>query len=135
MCNPFPRSWVRLGAMVLCAALFGGASPSWGAKGKKPAPGPKNSQLSSALDEKGGQVQQCAIEHAIGKGAKKVDISVRVTINNKGTVVDSHVNVVAEGGDSGKVKECVEAVVRTAKFPAVNSPLATSERHWILAAQ
>lgn len=105
-------------------------------KGKKPPPtGAKNSTLSGALLEKGAAVQQCAVEHAMEKGAKKVVISVRVTINSKGDVVDRRVTANVTDGDGSKVKECVEAVVRTAKFPAIPTPLATDERSWTIAAE
>lgn len=105
------------------------------ARGKKPPPGPKNSTLSNALLEKGPAVQQCAVEHAMEKGAKKVVISVRVTINSKGEVVDRRVSANVTDGDDSKVKECVEAVVRSAKFPPVPTPLATDERSWTIAAE
>lgn len=105
------------------------------AGGKKLSPGVKNSSLSAALSEKGPAVQQCAIEHAMDKGAKRVTISVRVTINNKGAVVDSHITANVTDGDSSKVKDCVEAVVRSARFPAISTPLATDERSWTVAAE
>lgn len=108
-----------------------GAAPT---PGKKPT-GVKNPTLSNALAEKGPAVQQCAIEHAMDKGAKKVSVSVRVTINNKGQVVDSHITANVVDGDSGKVKDCVEAVVRSARFPAISTPLATDERSWTVAAE
>lgn len=105
------------------------------AKGKKLQPGAKNSTLSNALLEKGAAVQQCAVEHGMEKGAKKVVVSVRVTINNKGEVIDRRVTANVTDGDDSKVKECVEAVVRSAKFPAIPTPLATDERSWTIAAE
>lgn len=104
--------------------------------GKKPSPtGAKNSTLSNALLEKGAAVQQCAIEHALEKGAKKVVASVRVTINNKGEVIDSRVIADVTDGDGSKVKACVEGVVRSARFPAIPTPMATDERSWTIAAE
>ena len=111
------------------------AAASAQAKGKKPPAGAKNTTLSNALRDKGAAVQQCAIEHALEKGAKKVVVSVRVTINNKGDVVDRLVTASVTDGDDSKVKECVEGVVRSAKFPPVPTPLATDERSWTIAAQ
>jgi hypothetical protein len=106
------------------------------ARGKKPPPpGAKNSVLSNALLEKGPAVQQCAVEHGMEKGAKKVVVSVRVTINSKGEVIDRRVTANVTDGDDSKVKECVEAVVRSAKFPPVPTPLATDERSWTIAAE
>lgn len=110
------------------------AAPAPGpAQGKKPPAGAKNSTLSNALREKGPAVQQCAVEHAMEKGAKKVVVSVRVTINNRGEVVDSRVTANVTDGDDSKVRACVEAVVRSAKFPALPTPLATDERSWTIA--
>lgn len=129
------RHWGRLGAaLILFLAAQSTAAPKAPAKGKKPPKG-QSSALSNALNEKGGQVQQCAIDNALEKGAKKVDVDVRVTINKQGGVVDTKIDVKVEGGDGAKVKECVEKVVRTAKFPAVATPLATAERHWTTVAQ
>jgi hypothetical protein len=116
------------------------AAPAKGApakgKGKKPGPaGPKNSALSAALSDKGAAIQKCAIEHAMEKGANKCTIDVRVTINRTGGVVDRQIDVSADGGDGAAVKSCVEALVNTAKFPAVSTPLATAQQSWTIAAQ
>ena len=104
-------------------------------KGTKLGAGAKHSTLSNALLEKGPAVQQCAVEHAMEKGAKKAVVSVRVTINNKGEVVDSRVTANVTDGDGSRVKSCVESVVRSARFPAVPTPLATDERSWTVAAE
>ena len=95
----------------------------------------KNSALSNALLEKGPAVNQCAVEHGMDKGAKRVTVSVRVTINNTGHVMDSQITANVVDGDSSKVKSCVEAVVRTAKFPSIPTPMATEERSWTVAAE
>jgi len=112
------------------------AAPAKGkGKGKKPIIGAKSTALSNALNDKGAQVQQCAVENALEKGAKKADIAVRVTINKGGEVVDTHIDVKVDGGDTAKVEECVEKVIRSAKFPSVPTPLATSQRTWTVAVQ
>lgn len=104
--------------------------------GKKPSgTGGKNTTLSNALRDKGPAVQQCAVEYGMEKGAKKVVVSVRVTINNTGAVVDSHVTANVTDGDDSKVRACVEQVVRSAKFPPVPTPLATDERSWTVAVE
>lgn len=139
-----PRLRTRAAGVALCLALSAGAFSASAAppvkapakaKGKKPAAGPKNAMLSNALNEKGAQVQQCAIDNALEKGASKVEINVRVTINRTGAVVDSHITAKVDGNDHDKVRECVENVVQTAKFPAVATPLATSERSWTISSQ
>lgn len=131
---------IRLGALALCLGLSlstqASAAPAKGkGKGKKPVIGAKNSALSNALNDKGAQVQKCAAEHALDKGAKKAEMTVRVTINKGGEVVDTHIEVKVDGGDKDKVEECVEKFVRSAKFPAVPTPLATAERSWTVAVQ
>ncbi len=126
--NPEPAAAQAAQAAPTAAALSA-------AKGKKPPTGAKNSGLSTALSEKGAAVQHCAVEHALEKGAKKVVVSVRVTINSKGEVVDSRVSANVTDGDGSKVKSCVEAAVRSAKFPAIPTPMATDERSWTIAAE
>jgi hypothetical protein len=124
-------------AEPVAAAPVAPAAPAPAAKvAKKPSlGGGKSSTLSNALLDKGPAVQQCAVEHALEKGAKKVVASVRVTINSKGEVIDSTVTANVTDGDGSKVKACVEGVVRSAKFPPVPTPLATDERSWTVQAQ
>lgn len=104
------------------------------AASKKPS-GAKSGTLGTALLEKGPAVQQCAIQHALEKGAKKATVSVRVTINNTGAVVDSKVTANVIDGDGSKVQSCVEALMRSTRFPAVPTPLATDERSWTVAVE
>lgn len=104
-------------------------------KGKKGPSGPKNSALSNALNDKGGAIQKCVIEHAMERGANKCTVDVHVTINRTGAVVDRTIEVTADGGDNAKVKECVETLVNSAKFPTVPTPLATAQQSWTIAAQ
>lgn len=111
------------------------AAPAKG-KGKKVA-GPKNSALSAALSDKGAGIQKCAIEHAMEKGASKVTVDVHVTINRAGAVIDRQIEISGDANDANKakVKDCVEALVNTAKFPTVTTPLATAQQSWTIAAQ
>ena len=104
------------------------------APAKKPT-GAKSGALSTALLDRGPAVQQCAIEHALDKGAKKATVSVRVTIDQSGAVVDTQVTANVTDGDGSKVKACVENVVRSAKFPAIPTRMATDERSWTIAAE
>ena len=52
-----------------------------------------------------------------------------------GGVVDTQITANVDGSNNDAVKDCVEKLVRTAKFPAVPTPLATSERSWTVASQ
>jgi hypothetical protein len=141
MFRPLSR---RLGALLLCSSLLLGASTSLAAppaapakaKPKKKGPvGAKNAALSNALNEKGEAVQKCAIENGLEKGGKKAEVAVRVTINKQGGVVDTQITAKVDGAANDAVRDCVEKLVRTAKFPAVPTPLATSERAWTVASQ
>ncbi|MFO0577055.1 MAG: hypothetical protein U1A78_23875 [Polyangia bacterium] len=105
------------------------------AKGKKPPPRPTGGPVAAALKDKAPQIQECAVANALNKGAKKVEIHVRITINSTGAVIDSQVDINTDGGDSAQVKSCVETALRSAKFPPVKTPLATAEQTWTLAAQ
>ena len=40
-----------------------------------------------------------------------------------------------DGGDGGKVKACVEGAIGATRFPTIDTPLATAERTWTVAAQ
>ena len=145
-------------ALVALLSLSGGSSfaQTAPAKGKKPAtakgkkgiaPGPKDPKLSAALQEKGQAVQQCMIDNAMERGAAKVDVDVRVTIESTGAVADSQVTVKVQWGDDAKLgeperkdaqakaQECVEQLVNATKFPTVKTRLATAERTWTVAAQ
>lgn len=110
-------------------------APAAKGKGKKGPSGPKNSALSNALNDKGQAIQKCIIDHAMEKGANKVTADVHVTINRTGAVVDQTIEVTGDGGDKTQVKECVEALVKSAKFPSVPTPLATAQQSWTVAAQ
>lgn len=130
--------WVQCAAMVLCLAAPAPAEAA-PVKGKKPGKvkpvKTSKSPLEAALSDKAPQVQDCAMKHALDKGAKRVDIKVHVTINNQGSLVDSQITVNADGGDSAQVKSCVETAVRSATFPKINTPLATADKSWTLATQ
>jgi hypothetical protein len=123
------------GAPAKGAPAKGAPAKGAPAKGKKPPARPTSWPVAAALKDKAPQIQECAVTNALDKGAKKVEIHVRVTINNTGTVIDSQVDITADGGDSAQAKSCVETALRGAKFPPVKTPLATAEQTWTLAAQ
>ena len=122
-------------APAKAAPAKGAPAKGAAAKGKKPPVRPTSGPVAAALKDKAPQIQECAIANALDKGAKKVEIHVRVTINNTGAVIDSQVDITADGGDSAQIKSCVETALRSAKFPPVKTPLATAEQTWTLAAQ
>jgi hypothetical protein len=132
-----PYCALRVGcaaALLLCLSASADAAPAKGGKKKAP-PKTSTSPISAVLREKAPQVQECVIGNALDKGAKKVDIRVKVTINKAGAVVNTEIEVTSDGGDKDKTKTCVESLVRAATWPAISTPLATAEQSWTLTAQ
>ncbi len=98
-------------------------------KKKGPAVTPQ-AALSDTLNAKRDEIQGCAVDFALNKGAKKAEVTTSVTINSAGQVIDSRIKVVIEGGDGEQVKSCVEKVVRGIKFPRTDAPMINIERTW-----
>lgn len=90
--------------------------------------------LGNTLNERRDDIQRCAIDHALAKGASRADIVTMVTINSRGQVVDSRVTVNITGGDGEQVRTCVEGVLRGIKFPSFDAPLIHIERTWTVSA-
>jgi len=104
---------------------------SKGKGGKKPKG--TAATLSQILTEKSSQVQDCAGKHALDKGSGRVDISTKVTINNRGQVISINTNVTLDKGDGqNNIKECIEALVRSIAFPPSEAPMITIERNWTI---
>src|SRR5437870_5388717 len=101
----------RLCAGCTCfLVMTAGLSTAW-AKPKKKAP-PHQSPQAALLATQSDGVQRCAIEGALGKGATRVEVRARVTINQAGQVVALDVNVAATGAPGEPVKSCVERLIR-----------------------
>lgn len=102
-------------------------------KGRGKRPKGTAATLSQMLTDKSSLVQDCASLHALDKGAGRVDISTRVTINNRGQVISINTNVTLDKGDGGpKVKDCVDTLIRTIAFPPSEAPLITIDRNWTI---
>jgi hypothetical protein len=101
---------------------------------KKPAPLPPEAALSETLNTKRDEIQNCAVDFALKKGAQKAEITTSVTINSAGQVIDNRIKVVVEGGDGEQVKSCVEKVVHGIKFPKSDAPIINIERTWTVSA-
>jgi hypothetical protein len=121
-------------ALALCFSIQVEAAPVKGGK-KKPPPKSNTSPLAMALKSKAPQIQECVISNALDKGAKKVDIHVRVTVNKQGGVENTEIELTTDGGDKDKTKACGDGVVRGTTFPPVSTQLAVAEQSWTLAAQ
>lgn len=79
-------------------------------------------------------VQNCAGK-ALDRGANKVEVYTKVTINSKGQIVAITTSVtVDKPGQSESVKQCVDGLLYQIKFPPIQSaPLTTIERTWTIA--
>jgi hypothetical protein len=142
-------SWLRrwlalpLAAVLLVAlatsatsatsALAGGA-PAKGKKGKKGGGKVTAMELGKTLQDKGSEVQDCAVMHALNKGANRIDIATKVTINGRGQVIDIRTVVKVDGGDGApKVRDCIDTIIKGIKFPPTEAPLVNIERNWTIA--
>jgi hypothetical protein len=103
-------------------------------KPKKAKPGTPSQVMSGLLLEKSEAVQDCAAKNGLDKGANRVSIDTKVTVNNRGQVIDIKTQVTIDKGDSTPVRECVETLIKNIKFPAGEAPLVTVERNWTVAA-
>jgi hypothetical protein len=127
-----PYRIVLLSLVALLVALPAGAGKK---KAKKPGRVPPEAALQSTLNEKRDDIQRCAIEHALAQGASRVEVTTRVTVNNRGQVLDCRVTVSVTGGDGEQVRSCVDKVIRAIHFPRFDAPLLHIERNWTIAAQ
>lgn len=106
--------------------------PSASAKGKtkKPKTNAAAAEMARLLEAQGQGVMQCAVKQALDKGANKVDVEAKVTINNRGQVIDVKTKVVVDKGENKGVRDCVDALIRSIKFPASEAALTTLLRDW-----
>lgn len=125
--------YLRMLGLGLCLPLLGPAGAAQ-AGGKKRRALPPQAILSGTLNEKRDDIQRCAIVHALNQGADKVEVLTKVTINSRGQVVNSQVQVTVQGSDGEMVKSCVDQVVRSIKFPQIDAPLIHIERSWTVSA-
>ncbi len=150
-----PRRWaggrrllqgVAAGALMFLLAVGASAQPAPPKDAGKPAAKSKGkgkgrgkkpkgtaATLSQMLTDKSSLVQDCASLHGLDKGAGRVDISTRVTINNRGQVISINTHVTLDKGDGApKVKDCVDTLIRTISFPPSEAPLITIDRNWTI---
>jgi hypothetical protein len=132
-------TFAMLGTGLLAAPAIAAdpATPPAAAKKKSKSKGKKSkgtaATLSQMLTDKASLVQDCAGKYALDKGSGRVDIATKVTINNRGQVISINTSVTLDKGDGGgAVKECIEALVRSIKFPPSDAPMITIERNWTI---
>lgn len=127
--------WLALLAMSADIATAGKAAGATKAKkGKKPTKADAQQEASNLLYQQGDAVENCAGKKALDKGASKVEVYTKVTVNSKGQVVNIVTSVtVDKSGYSEDVKQCVDLLIRGLKFPPIAAPLTTIERTWTIA--
>lgn len=148
VCTNFWAKVMALGvATFLCAAGVGADNPeAWaGGKGKKGGmkgrkgggkggsktqPESPRKVASKALLKKSEAIQDCGVTYGIDKGATKVLIETRVTIDSSGSILQIDTTVAVDKCDTNPIKSCVDQVIRSIQFPAIPAPLTTIERSW-----
>ncbi len=99
-------------------------------KSKKAKTSVASVQTAKLLEEQGQGVMQCAVKQALDKGANRVDVVAKVTVNNRGQVVAVNVTAKADMKDHQGVRACVDALIRSIRFPASEAPLTEVQREW-----
>ena len=118
---------------ALCAAASAGASARPGGKRRRVAPSTSaavQTQMAQVLDGESDHVQQCALDHAVSRGAASVEVGAKLLVNDAGQVMSCEVSVTTARGDRDALRACVERVLRAAPFPRGKTPLVDVERKW-----
>lgn len=89
-------------------------------------------ELTQMLITKGPSVQDCAVNHGLDKGANSVAIVTKVTINGRGQVINIQTSVNVDKGEGDKVRDCVNELIKSIKFPESAAPMITIERNWTI---
>lgn len=121
--------------LALLAPILGGTGAAPLAKGKKGGKKPlAQVAMHNALVSKGDAVQDCAKNALeVKNGARRVEISTKVTVSGRGQIIDVRTDVKVDVGDAKPVRDCVDALIRAIKFPPSEAPLVTIERSWTIA--
>ncbi len=119
-------------AELATASKKAGAAGKSGKKAKKSNTSAQEAAGTALLDKSDG-VQDCAGKFALNKGSNRVEVETKVTINSSGQVVNIATTVTLDKGDSAPVKECVDQLIKSIRFPIIQAPLTTIERTWTIA--
>jgi hypothetical protein len=123
-----PAGPKRFGGQLIRAAS--GKSKKGGNHGALP-----QLAMQEALVAKGDAVQDCAVHKGLDVkgGPKRIEISTKVTVSGRGQVIDVRTDVKVDKGDGAPVRECVDKLIRSIKFPPCDAPIVTIERSWTIA--
>lgn len=122
------RSVKGLVCLVLLGLIvFPGFS---GAKKKAVKKAADPGTIAKVVDTQADAVQGCAVEHGVNKGAKKIDLSARLVINDLGQLFSCDVTAALDHGEGKPLEACVDKVLRGLSFPKSKSSLTEYTRHW-----
>ena len=122
--------WAMRFVVALVCFVLAGPAPAFAKKAKKKSPATVEGQISAALDGRLPGLQDCAIEGAFNHGAKVVELSASLMINNAGQVMGCTVTATADGKPHPAVAACTEGVLKAAPYPKSRSALITVSRTW-----
>lgn len=124
------------GLLLWSAAGLAKAPKGKGAKsGTQNASKAESASVDAVIDARQPDIRQCALEHAIQRGAKSVELSAKLLINNDGRVMGCQVTVKLDQGDKKPVSDCVDKVLRTVQFPRSTVSFRNALRNWKFAVQ
>lgn len=129
--------WLGIGCALLLLApsesrQAGPTVATASAKAKKAKKSAASAQMAKLLEAQGQGVMQCAVKQALDKGANSVNIDARVTVNNRGQVINVVVTAKVDKGDPKPVRDCIDTLIRAIKFPASEAPLTEIQRDWTI---
>jgi hypothetical protein len=120
------------------ALLWNSLDAAAGGKKRPSSSSPSAAQqaLEAAVDARRSLIDDCILEHAIKRGASRIDLAVKVMVNREGQLMACTVTQTlsdASGkscGEPEKLGACVRAAVQGAVFPRSNQPLLELTRTW-----
>lgn len=117
---------------VYLALLIVALLPAWAQAKKKAKAVPPETKLAieRILDGKADAVADCIMSQAVKRGAKSVDVSAQLLINNHGQIFDCKITTKTDRGENPALATCVENVLRSATYPTSQAPLVSAERSW-----
>jgi len=124
----------RVVALSLVLSAWSGETPVAAKKGGKKSAASAQQLAGNLVMGTSDGVQNCAGK-ALDRGANKVEVYTRVTINSRGQIVVITTTVTVDRvGFSENVKQCVDGLLGQIKFPPIpQAPLTTIERSWTIA--
>lgn len=75
-------------------------------------------------------VRDCALTHAIYKGATSVALEAKILVNREGRVFGVVVKATVNGGDKVSLQTCLSDVIRKVRFPRSGESMRQIIRTW-----